>query len=187
MRIANQDYFVKQLHDMPFMISARQGRLSRRCLFFRTKQFYGVGALSGSDAWAVGDYSDGLAAARTDTLVAHWNGTAWVNASPVTTSTSVSSSANPVTTGTPVTYTAAVALAPTPGNGGTVAFYDNGTLISPCSHQAVSSGKATYTSAGSHAIKATYSGSADYARSTSAPLTEKVTAPATTSAPDSPR
>jgi hypothetical protein len=65
---------------------------------------YGVSARSGSDAWAVGDYGDcATALFKRATLVAHWNGRAWVNASAITTVTSVSSSANPVTTGSPVT------------------------------------------------------------------------------------
>jgi Bacterial Ig-like domain (group 3) len=140
----------------------------------------GVSARSGSDAWAVGDYGDcATALFKRATLVAHWNGTAWINASAITTSTSVTSSANPVTTGTPVTYTATVTPTPTP-DGGTVAFYDNGSLISSCTAKAVSSGRATctvtYAAAGSHTIKATYSGYADYARSTSPSLTETVKA-----------
>jgi hypothetical protein len=153
-------------------------------------QLYGVSARSGSDAWAVGDYGDcDFAIGKAATLVAHWNGTAWANASAITTSTSVSSSANPVTTGTPVTYTATV-VHPAP-NGGTVAFHDNGSLISSCSAKPVSSGRATcrvtYASAGSHTIKAAYSGYADYGGSTSPPFTETVKAPATTSVPVSPR
>jgi hypothetical protein len=144
---------------------------------------YGVSARTGSDAWAVGDYGDcATNLFKRATLVAHWNGRTWVNASAIKTVTSVSSSANPVTTGKPVTYTATVAPTPTP-NGGTVAFYDNGSLISLCRHQAVSSGRATcrvtYAAAGSHTIKAKYSGYADYARSTSPPLTETVKTPAT--------
>jgi hypothetical protein len=91
-------------------------------------ELYGVSARSGSDAWAVGDYGDcATALGKTDTLIAHWNGTAWTNASAITTVTSVSSSANPVTTGNPVTYTATVTPTPTP-DGGTVSFYDNGSL-----------------------------------------------------------
>jgi Bacterial Ig-like domain (group 3) len=72
-----------------------------------------------------------------------------------------------------------------------VAFYDNGSLISSCSHKAVSSDRATctvtYASAGSHTIKATYSGYAGYGRSTSPPLTETGKVPATTSVPVSSR
>jgi hypothetical protein len=148
--------------------------------FISYNDLYGVSARSGSDAWAVGDYGDcATTLFKRATLVAHWNGTAWINASAITTSTSVSSSANPVTTGSPVTYTATVAPTPTP-DGGTVAFHDNGSLISSCSAKAVSSGRATctvtYTATGSHTIKATYSGYADYARSTSPSLTETVKA-----------
>lgn len=59
-----------------------------------------------------------------------------------------------------------------------MAIYDNGSKISSCSAQADSSGRATctvtYDSAGSHTIKAAYSGYADYARSTSPSLTETV-------------
>ncbi len=150
---------------------------------------YGVSARTGSDAWAAGDYGDcATNLFKRATLVAHWNGTAWINASAITTSTSITSSANPVTTGTPVTYTARVTPAPTP-DGGTVAFYDNGSLISSCSAKAVSSGRATctvtYAAAGSHTIRATYSGYADFARSTSPSLTEtvKAQAPATASVP----
>ncbi len=158
---------------------------------YSDNQLYGVSARSGSDAWAVGDYGDcAFATGRQDTLVAHWNGRAWVNVSAIATVTSVSSSANPVATGSPVTYTATVAPAPA-NDGGTVAFYDNGSLISSCSAKAVSSGRAnctvSYASAGSHTIKAAYSGYADYGRSTSPPLTETVTAPATASVPVSPR
>jgi len=59
------------------------------------------------------------------------------------------------------------------------------------SRNPVASGRATcrvtYASAGSHAIKAHYSGYADYARSTSPTLTETVKTPATNSVPVSPR
>ena len=39
---------------------------------------FGVSARSGSDAWAVGDHD--TAVSTTNRLIAHWNGTAWVNA-----------------------------------------------------------------------------------------------------------
>ncbi len=38
----------------------------------------GVSARSGTDAWAVGDHD--TAVSTTNRLIAHWNGTAWVNA-----------------------------------------------------------------------------------------------------------
>ena len=40
---------------------------------------FGVSARSGSDAWAVGDHD--TAVSTTGSLIAHWNGTAWANAS----------------------------------------------------------------------------------------------------------
>ena len=39
---------------------------------------YGVSARSGSDAWAVGDHDTQVS--TTNSLIAHWNGTAWANA-----------------------------------------------------------------------------------------------------------
>jgi len=38
----------------------------------------GVSARSGSDAWAVGDHD--TAVSTTNSLIVHWNGTAWANA-----------------------------------------------------------------------------------------------------------
>lgn len=93
------------------------------------------------------------------------------------TATSLSSSQDPATKGKKVTYTAKVSPHP---NGGTVKFTSNGSTISDCSSVAVnaSTGKATcsvtYTSAGSHGIRATYSGNTSYASSTSSVLTEEI-------------
>ncbi|MHB1962118.1 MAG: Ig-like domain repeat protein, partial [Acidimicrobiales bacterium] len=98
---------------------------------------------------------------------------------PTATSTSLTSSTNPATTSQAVTYTATVAPVP---DGGTVAFYDNGSVVSACAAQAVdtSTGKATctltYSSSGSHAIEAAYSGDASFAASTSPELIETVSA-----------
>jgi len=39
---------------------------------------YGVSTRSGSDAWAVGDHD--TAVSTTNSLILHWNGTAWANA-----------------------------------------------------------------------------------------------------------
>jgi 6-phosphogluconolactonase (cycloisomerase 2 family) len=84
---------------------------------------------------------------------------------PASTTTTVTSSRNPSTVGESVTYTATVS--PTPV-GGTVAFTDNGSGISGCDAVAVSvtAGRATctvtYSSAGSHSIKASYSGDAAF-------------------------
>ncbi len=93
------------------------------------------------------------------------------------TTTSLSSSVEPSVVNQQVTYTATIAPVP---NGGTVAFNDGGTSISGCSSQAVStsSGKATcvvtYTSTGSHSIKAVYSGDSAYKTSTSSALAQYV-------------
>ena len=40
---------------------------------FSSNYLLGVSARSGSDAWAVGNYDNGLS----DALIVHWNGTAW--------------------------------------------------------------------------------------------------------------
>jgi WD40 repeat protein len=93
-------------------------------------------------------------------------------------STSVSSSANPSVSGQPVTYTATVS-----GVGsltGTVAFTDGGTTISGCGAAALSGGTArcsvTYpgTSASPHQIVATYSGDSTFQGSDSSTLGQGV-------------
>jgi hypothetical protein len=91
-----------------------------------------------------------------------------------TTSTKLSSSANPSTVGQSVTFTATV----TPEYSGTVtgkvAFYDGTTLLKSV---AVGGGASTYTTktlpSGKHSITATYDGSADFTDS-SASLTQTV-------------
>jgi len=103
-----------------------------------------------------------------------------VSHSVTPTHTSVQSSANPSATGASVTYTATVS--PTP-DGGTVAFTDGGLGISGCGTVAVNTStgqatcQATYTTAGSHSIQATYSGDADFGSSPSNALTQVVAAP----------
>lgn len=105
--------------------------------------------------------------------------------SQVPTATRLSSSANPVLSDNLVTYTATVSPtvsgAPTPTSG-TVSFTDNGAAIAGCTAQSVnSSGQATcelpYAAPGSHAILVSYSGSTNYASSTSSTLTETITSP----------
>jgi hypothetical protein len=97
----------------------------------------------------------------------------------ISTTTTLSSSMNPLTPGRAVTYTARV-LPPTAT--GTVAFKDAGTPIAGCATQAVSAASATcavtgYAAAGSNTITATYSGDGSYLTSTSATLTQRVEKP----------
>ena len=97
------------------------------------------------------------------------------------TALALTSSANPSGTGANVTFTATVtATAPAAGTRtGTVAFQVNGVNIAGCGTQIVPvSGKATCVTnalaVGASAISAIYSGNADFASSTSAPLTQTV-------------
>jgi hypothetical protein len=93
------------------------------------------------------------------------------------TSTALTSSANPSQASQQVTYTATVSPVP---DGGTVAFSDGGGAISGCTAQSVdtSTGVATcsvtYPITGSHAIAALYSGDASFPASTSPTLTQVV-------------
>jgi hypothetical protein len=97
----------------------------------------------------------------------------------ITTTTTVTSSANPSVTGQAVTYTAAVSPVP---DGGTVAFTDGGTPITGCGAQQVgtSTGMATcqvtYYSQGMHSITAAYSGDTAYNGSADS-LTQTVNLP----------
>jgi hypothetical protein len=93
------------------------------------------------------------------------------------TATTVSSSANPLVVGGQVTYTAAVSPVP---DGGTVAFEDAGAAIGGCGSQPVdaTTGKVscqvTYTTTGSHAVTAVYSGDSAFTGSASAVLGQQV-------------
>jgi hypothetical protein len=99
------------------------------------------------------------------------------------TTTTVTSSANPSTTGQSVTYTAT--MSPTP-DGGTVGFTDNGAAMTGCGTLALSGATATcsttYGATGSHTIVATYSGDTNFG-SSSGMLTQSVVAPSTTTNP----
>ncbi len=85
----------------------------------------------------------------------------------VTTTTTVTSAPNPSTYGQSVTFTATVNPSAATG---TMNFKDNGTSISGCASQTLTSGTATCTtvaalSVGSHPITADYSGDSTYATS----------------------
>jgi hypothetical protein len=99
------------------------------------------------------------------------------------TSTSLTSSANPSPLNQQVTYTATVTPVP---DSGTVAFSDNGTVIPTCGVQPVSSStgiatcSVTYPGYGTHPITAAYSGDPSYPSSSSGSLSEVIAAVPTT-------
>ena len=84
------------------------------------------------------------------------------------TTTTVSSSANPAQIGQPLTYTATISPAAT---GGSVVFVQGGQALALCSGQPVSSGHAycrvSYWKGGKHAVRAIYSGTRGFKRSMS--------------------
>ena len=99
------------------------------------------------------------------------------------TTTTLSSSKNPVNAGEPVTYTATVTGEPGSKLTGTVSFQDGGTTVATT---ALSGNQATYTTSykakngGVHSITASYSGDLHNSVSTSDPVAEKVVIPSTT-------
>jgi hypothetical protein len=88
------------------------------------------------------------------------------------TATTTTFSANPQATtgGSMVTLTATVS--PSPGNAGTVNFFDNGSPIPGASNVALSGGVAVFTTTslavGTHSVSAAYSGASTFAASSSA-------------------
>jgi hypothetical protein len=101
------------------------------------------------------------------------------NTAPVTTTTTVSSSANPSVIGQPVTYTATISQAP---GGGTVGFTDNGTPITGCTAVPVSGSTATCQAtpaSGANTIAATFTGSVGFGGSAGT-LTQEAVLPTTT-------
>lgn len=103
------------------------------------------------------------------------------SSSPISTTTTLNASTNPVVVPHSVGFTTTVS--PTPDSG-TVAFTQDGNPISGCSAVLVSSGQASCTAAyphtGTFSIQATYSGHGNYQASTSNVVAEAVN-PATTS------
>ena len=100
------------------------------------------------------------------------------------TSTRLTSSANPSMVGQPVTYTATVSPAAATG---TIVFEETGTPIAGCTAQPADSGAATctisgYATAGERAITATYSGDGNYVASTSSSSKQVVDKTGTTQA-----
>jgi hypothetical protein len=85
----------------------------------------------------------------------------------------IDSSSYTINAGQGVTFTAAI-----PGNGGTVAFQDNGVAIAGCGAVAVVNGSAKCTTAslaaGSHPVRGYYSGSGSYSAGIAGPITQTV-------------
>jgi hypothetical protein len=132
-----------------------------------------LGAIGGGTA--VGDFnSDG----KPDLAVANgedWGLTVLLNIVPGTTTTSLTSSANPSRFEQPVTFTATVVPQFSGKVTGTITFKDGATTLgSP----AVSSNAASFTTSGlaigTHSITAVYSGDTDFAGSTSPALSQVV-------------
>ncbi|MGO9854574.1 MAG: Ig-like domain repeat protein, partial [Acidimicrobiales bacterium] len=123
--------------------------------------------------------TDGLSAVFTPTAgngYASSTGTTSFTVDPLdSTSTALTSSANPSQLGASVTFTATVAGAQ--GTGGTVSFADDGATIGACAAVAAGSGVATcattFADPGTYTVSATFSGNAQSAGSSSA-LTQLV-------------
>ena len=136
-------------------------------------------ALSGGQHKIAGSYSGDSAygGAQAGPITQTVTGGASSNVtSSLPTSFGMDSSSYSAAVGEGVTFTATI-----PGNGGSVAFADNGTPIAGCSSVGVSSnGAATCTTsalaAGTHAITGAYSGSGSYAAGVAGPITQTVAA-----------
>jgi len=106
-----------------------------------------------------------------------------VTVTPAATTTTVTSSANPSVYGQSVTYTGAVKVVGFAGSNpsGAITFYDGTTVLSS---GFLSNGSSQFTVssalAGAHSVTAQYGGTANFAASTSAALTQTVTQAPTT-------
>ena len=113
------------------------------------------------------------------------HGTATVIVGKDASVTTLASSLNPSLAGQSVTFTATITPAGPPTPTGTVSFTSNGTAMSGCSAVALTSGRiarciTSFPTIATYAIKATYSGDANYLASTSATLSQNVKAASTT-------
>jgi Big-like domain-containing protein len=101
----------------------------------------------------------------------------------ISTTTALSASPNPAVVSQSVTLTATITPAPTGTSLGTVSFYNGSTLLNTAAVN--SSGIATFATttlpAGSDILKAIYSGSIEFAASTTSPVTETITGTSLTS------
>jgi len=145
-----------------------------------------IGRITPSDT--VTEFPTGITTGSPEGIAAGPDGNLWfaqgpnwvgrIDLVPITTTTAVTSSADPSAVGKPVTFTAAVSPLPT---GGTVSFTDNGSPIAGCVSTLVDPSTGTATCAitpgttGAHNIVAAFSGTTGYATSTSPILTQVVT------------
>ncbi len=90
---------------------------------------------------------------------------------PTPTSTSLTSSANPASSGQSITFTASIAPSSASGN---VQFYDGATSLGSASLNGGTASLSTILSSGMHSITAAYSGNASFSGSTSSPLNQSV-------------
>jgi sugar lactone lactonase YvrE len=106
----------------------------------------------------------------------------------IATTTTLTASPNPATSGNTVTFTATISPVPTGTSLGTVSFYNGSTLLGTASVN--SSGVATFTSStlatGALSMTAAYSGNAGSSASTSSVFTEAVNSTYTVTAPPAP-
>ncbi len=162
--------------------------------FYDNGTLLGNGSLnaSGVATWSASTLSLGSQTIRADyggdSNYAGSASAAWSQiVNQATTTTSLTSSVNPASSGQTVTFTATVSVN-SPGSGtatGTVTFYDNGSTLS--SGTLNGSGVATYSTstlpAGNQSITASYNGASNFAGSTSTNVPQVVNqAPAFTSA-----
>ncbi len=110
---------------------------------------------------------------------------------PTPTTTVVYSSSNPSAASSSVTLSANVSSDNGTPNSGTVGFTSNGSSISGCTEESLTSGIATCTtsilSTGTDAIVATYTGGSTFAASTSASFSQSVVATVTATVPAAPQ
>ncbi|HJZ91603.1 MAG TPA: FG-GAP-like repeat-containing protein [Gemmataceae bacterium] len=131
----------------------------------------------GGQYLAVGDFDGNN---TPDLIVAHASNVVGLllntSVAPASTSTALTSSANPSVTGQAVTFTATVSAASGTPSGGTVTFFNNGVQIgSPVALTGQQAQVTTSTlTAGTHSITATYSGAQGFAGSSSNTVSQVV-------------